>query len=757
MNCKHIKRKAMAVALLLFTLLLGVVIATSSCGKAELDGITVEGYREDFFVGDGFETGVDFKVYAVYKDGSREVVTEGVTVTQEKGMDMNTPGDYMITVGYNGKKFVYKVYVNTPDSVLNKLTVDASGAKTKYLLGDSLSLDGIRVTALYKNAQGREIEIVYGELSRFIVAVTASDGETVKNGVFGDFGSYNVTLTLDGLTASYSVNVEGVNLSTVQSALSVGKYGSRFVNSGNIAILEGGGQGAASNTTQYKFKFGDNYTYINEKLENAGDFDFVKDYHYSIDPDTGKLLAVMFEDGESIPSNVYILEAMNGVPMHLWYYDSNVYGVEAALENVYNIAKNDPNGDLVESADASARKYSFSFGYCQKRVNGEDYFFVTQVAFSMAEDYSVSSAAITQLLYTEGFETDASGHTALASDAKYSYRLEIEISQSSGARTESNPYSSGSTMFKDFDLIDVDNFNTVITEDYVISGKTGLSLSILISNISPSTASFDVDLMYFSDGISAANNVIFVGTGFTVYRSGNVINLTLSAGGEWDLIITTKNVTKRIKLQITGVAPTKLKSEVYNQTFNSFAEGATAIQTVKVPMYFRAVPNAYANGEYTATLTSGDESAVELKSSSINGVSCWSFTADRAGTYVITMRSTVAQDITCEIEVTVIEEPDFSELLSGSYSATDIDGNVYSLEFTAKTYEPTLTGELRVTFTSAGGDTKTEVLLFTVVDGDVNIMTDHSSGDILGVAVKVNSDGKLVLEDRYEKLYELQR
>lgn len=130
MKNKRIRYATVGVLCLLATLLMALCTACGDAGEDAPERIEVSGYRDSFYVGDTFETGPDFKVEAVYADGTRRDVTAEAVVTQEKGMDMNLSGDYMITVSFGGEKCVYTVYVNASEPTLHKLTADVSAAKT---------------------------------------------------------------------------------------------------------------------------------------------------------------------------------------------------------------------------------------------------------------------------------------------------------------------------------------------------------------------------------------------------------------------------------------------------------------------------------------------------------------------------------------------------------------------------------------------------------------------------------------------------
>lgn len=720
-----------------------LTIGLAACNsEPQLEKIEVEGYREDFFVGDVFETGVDFKVYAIYDDGSRKEITEGYNVKQETGFDMYTVDNYMITVEYGGKKAVYTIYVNETDSELKKLTVDTSGMNTTMALGDSVEFPGIRLNAEYVNSSGREIFITYGDLKQFNVSVKDKDGNEIGD-VFEEFGKYTVTVSSNGVGASFTVEVKDVNLDTIGNVIYAAKYGSQYVNSGTMVKTD---TVAASKSSNYSYRFGDNFTYIKTESVSEAYGAGVTENYYSLDED-GKLIAAQFDNGNQSPVTIYVPEAMNGVPVGLWWQAETEYGIEAVITNIYKHGFSNPNGDYVEVIDSEKMTYSFSYSYRMVRTTGvkdDDYFFVNKVEFTLGANYAIASASVTQTLYYSGFSADEDGHTKLDEGATPAYTLEINVTQTTGERTEQNPYGGDALIIKDFNLYwDGD----LLSEDDVIYGKAGESLTLLIGDLDPNNASFASDLLYISDGSSKGEATIYVGKGFTAYRSDNIINVKLVGGGDWEMVITTKQVTKRVKFSVTGAAPTELTSEVYQSAFNSFAESGKIMPMVGVAVYFRAMPNEYANGAYTAELVNGDGNAT-LEKAQINGIECWKLVSSKAGTYQVKMTSTENTEVSCTLTVTAVEVPDLNAMLNGSYKVTDNEDGVYRLTFKQTAGAAVTSGTVSISYTTANGEAKTEEMKFTVSDSDLSLILEPES-TVLGVAIRVNANGKLVLEDRY--------
>lgn len=749
MKNKRIRYATVGVLCLLATLLMALCTACGDAGEDAPERIEVSGYRDSFYVGDTFETGPDFKVEAVYADGTRRDVTAEAVVTQEKGMDMNLSGDYMITVSFGGEKCVYTVYVNASEPTLHKLTADVSAAKTTYSLGDTFSTEGLKLVATYRNEQGALSEQPVTSLAGYTITVTDTNGNPATGG-FSDVGTYTVTVSKGEVTTSFEITV-GVDFSTVRGAVLAAIYGRASVNGGSMSITD---TIKGSITSEFTYAFGDNYTYIST---GGGE------RHYSLD-EKGTLVPVVLEGGSVIPDATSLPEAMNGVPISLWWHENTEYGIEAAIRNMYTRAADDPNGDYTETVDAAGRTYSFSFGYVMERitaVEGDDYYFVNTVSFTLDENCAVVSATLSQTQYINyasepedpHFVVDEAGHATLTDSAELSSRVDITASQTVGERTAVNPYGKDSLTVESFELM---YDGKPLGEEDVIFGNAGMDITIRITNILPETADLTVDSLYYSDGIGKPEKTIFVGTGFTAHRTSgkpNIINIHLSNGGEWELVLSTEKFTRRVKLSVVGAPPTSLTTEVYHAASGYFSKGTGVTPMVGSTVYFRANPNQYANDAYTVAVTGGDASAVTLTETEIGGVKCWSFTASAAGKYDLLMTSTAAKDVTCRLSLDVVDIPDLGEMLDGVYTVTDTEGNVYRLTFEKGTSGETVSGTLTILFTPADGKAVTQTLKYTANGSDLTLALEPISGDELGVALKVNSEGKLVLEDRYGVIY----
>ena len=103
------------------------------------------------------------------------------------------------------------------------------------------------------------------------------------------------------------------------------------------------------------------------------------------------------------------------------------------------------------------------------------------------------------------------------------------------------------------------------------------SLTINIEDIMPSTADFTHDPMYLDYEGNHSGEVnsssVLVSTGFTAYRSGNVLKIKLKNGGVWKLKIRTSLTAKTITFNVKGVDPTQMVSQIGNPVTGKFGNG----------------------------------------------------------------------------------------------------------------------------------------------------------------------------------------
>lgn len=778
------KTVKLVLIILLVSALLCAVTALAACNRPELVDLRVENAKTEFKRGEAFETGESFKVYADYADGTSVDVTDKAEIRTESGMDMNVSGDYQITVAYGDKRTIYTIYVGDEADVLRKIELDTSAVKKQYKLADKVSLDGLVLKLTHATPNGSNVESSTTSLVGFDVSIVGGNGVVITD-VFTALGTFTVTVSKGIVKASYDVEVDGVNVSTVSGALTVGGYYSNKIASGEAHV-----QGATLHpgidpntgeplyqpdelftTANYQYAFGDNYTYFKETHDSPN-----TEYHCSMD-DEG-LFVTYLVNKEIRTSNRNTSDMMYGSPFLLWYNGETVYGVENTLNNLYAHALRCSNNDLVETADESARAYSFTFSGLEYRDNSSDYY-ETSVSFTLGEDYSISSVTIEQHYYENNinwssqpdykptFTTDPETGITTPGD-EYSYRTYITVTQTSGERNIQNKYSR--------DMFNVSSYKLklngeVIEDGAVVNLDAGQRYTFNITNVLPSTANFSVDTIEFDyDGNTDRISSMLSNEHFTISASGSQISLTTRHGGRYTIYIMTTNTTRTLIIDVTGTAPQEMEAMLYNNTSGTFYEGNDRTVAIGGDVYFYGEVEAYANSAQTATITSDNgefativKTTVEVRISSTTTktVDCWKFTATQAGTYQVKVESEVSLLTNCVFTFTVSEAIDFETILNGTYTVQDRVGDVYRVTF-AWTDVEQLQGTVNISKTPT--DENNNLLEDQAVQRtwsfaveNMEIAIDGEMDDKLYAEFVVDDNNNLVLQDQRGYKYTLTR
>ncbi len=760
------------IVVLAFAATLCAALGLAACGgELKVTGLEIVNAKTDFLIGDEFTLGDDCVIYAVYEDGSKVDVTAEAELKKENGFDMNVSDEYQITVSFGGKKEVYSIYVSDYTNVLKKIELNTDNVKKQYALGDEISFDGLVVVATYENAQGRLVVFNYTSLKTFNVEIKADDGTIIED-AFVKLGGYTVTVSQGNVKDDYTVNVEGINISNVSGAINVGKIFRTEVVSGTQKS-QGSMHGEAYYDEYfYEYKFGDNYTYVKD---TAGDG---TEYHYSMVDD--EIFCARYENGVLASNSVLDETMMDGPVYLLWYNFYSVYGIENTLSELYKAAKECTNNDLEETADEENRVYSFTFSGLKNYASRPDYY-ETTVSFTLGEKYNVEQVEYIQSYwennetaagadwYVPTFITDENGITA--PNMAYSNSVKVIVNQTAGERTETNPYSKSMFMVSSYDLY----YNDVKLDDPDCTIKCNMSnpnIEILIKNIQPETADLKLDRMLFSyegnrEGYQDSWGVpVGPSKGFLAYRTGtngDVINVTLKNGGIWKLFIKTENLEKCITFDVTGEAPATMDSYLRNDVSGVFYAADSKTIALNGSVYFYGNVSMGLDNSQSAEITSGNAATATIEKTKVSDTDCFRFSATAAGTYTVKVVSDSNPDAFCEFTFTVSVAPDYATILSGKYTATDLEGFIYEVVFTPESTDP-VSGTVLITKTPTETDgtpitdeAKSQTFTYSVNSPSMEIQLVGDIGNTLGVDLFIDAEGRLMLDDVYENQYVMQR
>ena len=164
------------------------LIASLRAG-AKVTGITATAVSKTRYVGDSL-TAADFNVYALYSDGTRQLVTSGYTVSPE----VITATSFTATVTY--KAFTASVPMTAEENVATSIeVVSYTPTKTLYI-GDTIATSGY-YTYVITFARGNSQTMT--EWAPITVSPTTITGESTETTV--SYGSLSAAYTITGAKA----------------------------------------------------------------------------------------------------------------------------------------------------------------------------------------------------------------------------------------------------------------------------------------------------------------------------------------------------------------------------------------------------------------------------------------------------------------------------------------------------------------------------------------------------------------------------
>ncbi len=426
-------------------------------------------------------------------------------------------------------------------------------------------------------------------------------------------------------------------------------------------------------------------------------------------------------------------------------YDADeFYGADALVVGLYALATADFAGATQEYVTVADGVTYYAFKFANY---ANDSIFEVEVVFTLADDNSLETVNVNtakyevssynwetmetvnnvELVYDEEDDTKVVGYELLNFNPTYTFSYEIE--QKSGERTLASKYDADKLRLNSFDLKLEDG--TVVTD--TVNVVAGEAVTLYLDNIAPDTfdAYFERDLLEVSEenyrviGDYDEENKAFVITAYGV--------------GEFDVTISSAYVEKTIKVIAANADITSLGFEDTNEEELSdkevfLATGATA------SFDFVVVANRFALDANTAVIKDAPAGATLVN----NEDGTYTFSATALGTYEIVATSTVAEDVTATLVVTVVEAPAISDVLNGKYSYEQpgIISTTIIVEF-APASEGATEGTMTVSVTEVnsmmpgGPQTTTEVYAYAWTDGALVTTVD---GEVVDSPVAINAD-----------------
>lgn len=452
------------------------------------------------------------------------------------------------------------------------------------------------------------------------------------------------------------------------------------------------------------YTFGDGYTYIKEdEIGSDGEVDATTEYwHYLVGKSSGNVIySIIKNDYVHGMNSSATLDDLKGYAISMDFLGfgllDDAYGVEDFLYALYNFAhtNENSNGVVKESYDEAKNEYRLSFQCITgNTMNGT--LRQVNVRYSVNANNVIVSLSIECDVYYDVTDPDAestegkdyilypTGAVVILDGAETDAHVTYNITQTVGDRNATPAHDLAEILMTDFTLADAD--------DNAISGKVdidrGQDLIIKLTGVTPSTANyaFDVpEIKAYLDGAEASN------FSYTFEPDTGIITLTLHAVGDWEIDVVTFNTNKTVSVTVLTPETTSLTPIVIE---DGWWEEETDEYDVSLgsSVEFKALANLYADGGYTATCADG---GTITESTTSNGA--YVFTADEAGTYVITMTSTSNPNVTATLTITVTDgsagkTP--ADILNGSWQGTYMDMGTGNDHTVIATFEPNFEGAL---------------------------------------------------------------
>lgn len=633
--------------IILSLVLLLSVICFVSC--SETSGVTVNelevsGQKTEFVVGDAFDEG-EIKVVAKLSDNTSLDVTKDAKVSAPASLE--SVGTYAVIVTYKAFSTSYQINV-APVAAEANLMVDASAAKTAYVIGEQASAEGAKVY----HVSGASLEEV--AISECQVKVVDAQGNEV-NGPFAVSGTYNVVVSYEEMSTSYAVAVSIHNYETVAEAVAAGVANAGNVKSGEAVVTNYG------NSTKYIYEFGQGYLKSASGSDEYG-YDI---YHYEVKADGTVFGLNEYEnfDGQMTIGPAYDVTENNilGADFSsLLSYSVPMYGIDAVVSALYEQGVQETATGFESSVEVcpscgAHAAYTFKYEFVQDNF----YYYVVSVSFGLSESESISSVEVRMDAYYEESKVvvDENGNVvALQEGVEYpDFSRVVSATQVDGERTATNPYPVETLIFNSFDITDFEG-NDV--NGKTVSAQKGSSMYLMVANATPETASGLIDQFEITVTDSEGSETYSV---YCSYEDG-MISVNPYSTGTYTVTVTTTNVEKSFTLVVEAAAVDYFAPAVYDNNWWEYMECFETSVYTNVIVDFKATVNDGADAGYTVALKDAYENV------SLNeGYECHEFSASVPGTYVLVLTSTENPSFTAELTVTVSAAPGVAEMLTGTY------------------------------------------------------------------------------------------
>ena len=690
-------------------------------------------------------------------------------------------------------------------AVVSVDSLQVSGQKTEFVLGEEFSTGEMTVIAVFTNGNEEDVTAK--------AKVTPSTDMTVA-------GNFVVEVYYEGCTAKYNIRIEqpqlvslDVNHASVKKAYLVGEELSiqglevvaHYTNSitgateeavedYEVVVKNSAGavvEGALAYVGEYTVEVSFGGLTESYAVAVSNDYASVADALAAGVANASKVASGTYtttqysenyETGEYEPSVESFEYAFGekyftyiGEYGYVYHYaeleDGSILGVQ---DSGYSIYSTDVYGDEMKGARFSILYYSFEYYGVEELVSGlyalaveagieivesveagvysfaynfvieswSTYYATVEVSFTLGDGAEIATASYSETIYYSDEVEVAEDGSWVVVEGVEKYPTVYNFEQVTGEKVAENPYAPEKVLYSSFDFVSGEEVYAEGT--YNIESGDSNRIVLSIANALPETA------------IASLNNVEVVVTNengvetydFSAYYSSYSGELSMygQAAGTYTVTVTCGSIVKTYVYNVTLGVPSYMDINVYGPGYwgNEFSYATSASGYNGSAIYLKPVFPSYTDDAYTVELKEAYE-GVELANveESYNEPydACVSFKAASAGEYVVVFTSVANPELVVEFPVSIQEAPEVSSILAGKYEYSNYGGS-YAVAFTPDTEAEGISGTVAISVENYRG-TSSAVYSYEYVDGE--IVMAFVSGDETYATLSLNSSFNLVI------------
>ncbi len=635
---------------------------------------------------------------------------------------------------------------------------DGKGEATKVCKEDASHFIKVTLPRLSESYAGYKYHEVIKE------ATVLSEGKLAL--IYeSEYGDITFTVTLDKKefypTGDPDIDPLKAVKETIYDAVLLGSSNKDLIRRGTGSVLvEINGDGSPYDIS---YEYGEGYT----KTDNGST------ELYAIQKENGGIFGltkVSGSDTDTVEEYVPIRKNhLDGYEYRISFTNGGTFfGAEGLLKYGYEWGAKDTNQDFAVQISSKEEngitRVLYKFGFCSYYVQQRALNKI-EVEFTLTDEYAIDYIKMSCDTYVSSQfdKSEVEGRTictlktGCGEPKAKEYIIYNQILKQDDPEEPEHEYDENSLKISDFDVCYRSGGEyVVITEDKetapnLIAGGGNSILKLYLKNVQPSSANFAIDNVTFyrvlSTGryvpidfaYSSTDNPVWMGsfdekTGTVDTRARTKGYVTLAAR-------TTSGAEKRFVINVVPCSPSQLYPCYYEYGDNGYSWKESVTSSINAQVYvgqslalkakLSVDEQPYAEGGFIPTLTKATDYASITYA---EGAATAEFVATKAGTYTVQLKS-IKNNVKCTVTITVVEPPDVTEMLVGSYTAKLKKG-------TATIVFGEQDGAIIATITTSKGE---EVITVSYDSINKEFITEHKSGAELGVTLELNEAYKIVL------------